>query len=318
MREGHYQNLLQTIDTVDLPFGSDFFQVLFDCLYDGVYFVDTQRKILFWNKAAERMTGYSAEEVVGHYCYEGILSHENNEGTILCNCKCPLQESIDTNNPATARVYLRHKKGYKMAVDVNIMPVLDNYGSVIGGVEIFRDASSYVALESAYDGMKRLAEMDPLTNVANRRSLDALLEEQLAVLKKTNIPFSVILADIDHFKLVNDQWGHVVGDEVLVHFADHLKNLCRSSDLVARYGGEEFMLLLPEQKIDQALILAKRLCNELGQISVASMNGQSITSSFGVAQGRQTDLPADLFNRVDQALYRAKEAGRNRVEAELS
>ena len=106
-----------------LPLGRDFFEKLLDSLYDGVYFVDTQRQILFWNRGAERLTGYAQEEVVGRYCFEELLQHTDEEGCRLCHDGCPLMKTIASGMPSKARVYLLHKDQRRIAVDVHVTPL---------------------------------------------------------------------------------------------------------------------------------------------------------------------------------------------------
>ncbi|MFO0910060.1 MAG: sensor domain-containing diguanylate cyclase [Isosphaeraceae bacterium] len=298
----------------ELPFGPQFFQKLFENLYDGVYFVDRQRRILFWNRGAELITGYSREEVLGRHCHARILDHVDVQGNALCLKQCPLACTIRDGKPRSARVFLRHKDGRRIAVDVHIMPLLDDDGQTLGGIEIFRDASSAVALEGAYEQLRVLAERDPLTGTANRRHLDVALAHQVELLRRTGIPFSLVLADVDHFKGVNDSYGHATGDRALVRFAEMLLRLSRPSDIVARYGGEEFVVILPGQKIEVASVVAERFRATTPQTAPIEMRGRMLTASFGITEAVLEDEADDVLRRADEALYRAKHGGRNRVE----
>ena len=300
----------------EYPFGPAFFERLFDNLYDGVYFVDRSRRILFWNKGAEQLTGYARDEVVGSHCHDNILDHVDAEGHPLCLETCPLAATIADGQPKTARVFLRHKDGRRIAVDVHIMPLRNDRDEIIGGVEIFRDASSSVALESAYNRLRTLAEKDPLTGIANRRFLDSALAEQLLMLGRTGIPFCVVLIDIDHFKQVNDRWGHAAGDRALQVFAGICSAIIRDNDTVGRMGGEEFAVILPDTDLPQAVLTAERLLSAVREANIAIDGGSSvrITASIGVATIGAGDTSLEqLLARSDAALYRAKAAGRDRV-----
>lgn len=302
------------ITPTELPFGEQFFRRLFDNLYDGVYFVNTQRQFLFWNAAAERLTGYTAKEILGCYCYANILNHVDANGNQLCSGGCPLVHTIDTGRPVSERVFLRHKDGRRIAVDVNVMPLRDDQGNILGGIEIFRDASSAVALEMAYRSLRELAEKDLLTGVANRRHLDRILDDQIELLTRTGIPFSVVMADIDHFKQVNDTWGHPMGDKALIAFAEKLQASCRRTDLVGRWGGEEFLAILPEQQLMIAAIAAERMRAATAESAPEELRERGLTGSFGVTEAIFGDTAASVIERADVALYRAKSLGRNRVE----
>jgi diguanylate cyclase (GGDEF)-like protein len=298
----------------ELPFGDRFFRKLFDNLYDGVYFVNTQRQLLFWNAGAERLTGYTAKEVLGSYCYANILDHIDGGGNHLCSGACPLVHTIDTGLPVSTRVFLRHKDGRRIAVDVNVMPLRNDLGNIIGGIEIFRDASSAVALETAYGSLRELAERDPLTGVANRRHLNRILDDQIELLTRTGIPFSVVMADIDHFKQVNDTWGHPMGDKALIGFAEKLEASCRQTDIVGRWGGEEFLVILPEQQLTIAATAAERMRAATAASAPEELRARGLAGSFGVTEAILGDTAIGVIERADVALYRAKSLGRNRVE----
>lgn len=160
--------------------------------------------------------------------------------------------------------------------------------------------------------IRQLLNTDPLTGAANRRHLDQRLAEEVERCRRHGRPLAVIMADIDHFKAVNDGHGHAAGDAVLRCFAELLRTHSRASDLVARYGGEEFTVLLPEASPPEAAAVAERLRAALaGQVQAAL--GRAVTASFGVALLRENEPIETLLARADQALYRSKHAGRNRV-----
>jgi diguanylate cyclase (GGDEF)-like protein/PAS domain S-box-containing protein len=301
--------------TEDLPFGEAFFRRLFDNLYDGVYFVDVNRRILFWNRGAERLSGYSADEVLDSYCHDDILGHADENGCSLCRESCPLVYTIQHGIPTSKRVFLRHKDGRRIAVDVHVMPLQNDQGEIIGGVEIFRDASSMIALETAYHRLRELVEKDSLTGVANRHHLDRVIDAQFDLLNRTGIPFCLILTDVDYFKEINDVWGHAVGDKAIIAFAESLQQASRQTDLVGRWGGDEFLVVLPELRIEDALHVAERQRQTVYDRAPAEMRSHGLTGSFGVAEAVLGDTPFALLERVDSALYRAKSQGRHRVEA---
>lgn len=147
---------------------------------------------------------------------------------------------------------------------------------------------------------------DPLTGVHNRRGLDESLKLMFAMLTRYKKPFSILMLDIDHFKQINDRFGHVRGDQVLRDLADAMVQAARDADVVARYGGEEFSIVLPETTLEGACEFADRLRNKIS----ASL---SVTVSVGVAQARADDSASTLLDVADSALYAAKSDGRNCV-----
>jgi diguanylate cyclase (GGDEF)-like protein/PAS domain S-box-containing protein len=297
------------------PFGGKFYERLLENMYDGVYFVDRSRRILYWNRGAEHLTGYSRHEVVGRACHDNILCHVDQAGTCLCQGYCPLLKTIQHGEPGSARVFLKHKEGHRVAVDVFVMPIFDEDGHIIGGVEVFRDASAILALEAAYMQMRELAEKDALTSAVNRRHAEEILSEQARLLRRTGVPFTVVMADIDHFKQINDRWGHAAGDAVLVGFVSCLERNSRKSDIVARMGGEEFLVILPGLTVGEGLRAAERLRLAVAVQEFPELQGQPLTASFGVTEARRGEAVEELLQRVDALLYQAKTGGRNQVVA---
>jgi diguanylate cyclase (GGDEF)-like protein len=156
--------------------------------------------------------------------------------------------------------------------------------------------------------------MDPLTRLLNRRGLDDALQVSRAQAARRSLPTSAIMVDIDHFKQVNDSFGHEIGDQVLRQVADIISRLCRSSDVIARTGGEEFLVVLPETDLDSARILAERIREAIGQRPIVVDSQRiGVTVSLGVSSV-VGDLNLDeLSLEADRAMYLAKRGGRNRV-----
>jgi diguanylate cyclase (GGDEF)-like protein len=157
-----------------------------------------------------------------------------------------------------------------------------------------------------------LMNTDSLTRLANRRFFIDLLAKAMAFAKRHAQPLSVIMADLDHFKAINDTYGHQVGDQVLAAFAQVMQTSIRQEDLAARFGGEEFILMLPGIALEQAAVLGERLRENLENLAIPGLKTR-VTASFGIAQYRPDDTFETLVNRADEALYAAKTAGRNRV-----
>ena len=175
----------------------------------------------------------------------------------------------------------------------------------------------FMARDRADEDNRRLAAVDSLTGVANRRAVIAALDRDVARSIRTHEPMALMMVDIDHFKNVNDRYGHPVGDKVLCSVAEVLRERVRSQDLVGRYGGEEFMVLLPDTTAKGGYLLAQQLCEAVQALRLEH-EGQPIpvTVSIGVYGGRLQ--PGDhwdmLISAADRALYEAKDRGRNRVE----
>jgi len=191
------------------------------------------------------------------------------------------------------------------------MPFDDQIGEV---GRIFNKTANQ--LEDSKIKLQRMATIDSFTGLLNRGEFERLLEVGLNAASKQGQPISLIMLDLDHFKIVNDKYGHQAGDTVLLEVVKCVENITRLSDVVARYGGEEFVVLLPHASKESAEILAERIRSDLGskEISIDANQAIKITASFGVASFPQdAKQPDDLIKKADKALYTAKEHGRNRV-----
>jgi diguanylate cyclase (GGDEF)-like protein/PAS domain S-box-containing protein len=297
-----------------VPFDDAFHKTIVDNIADGVYYVDRARTITHWNHGAERLTGFSVADVVGRHCYANLLSHVDAAGTPLCHAGCPLAATILDGEVREAEVWLRHRAGHRRPVRVRTAPVLGSDGSIIGAVEVFDDASRLLEARHQAEVAQRDALTDSLTGLPNRRHFDASLAGRLEDLRRYGWPFGLLVADIDHFKRVNDTYGHDVGDQALSTVAATLAGGIRAGDLAARWGGEEFAILVQAGDRDSMAVAAERLRILVARSAVrAAGKILPIRISVGGTPASPRDGSAELLARADRALYAAKEAGRNRV-----
>ena len=162
--------------------------------------------------------------------------------------------------------------------------------------------------------LEKLAFTDVLTEISNRRDYIARAESEFERFRRHRRTFSLLVLDLDHFKQVNDRFGHKVGDEVLKSFGGMLAKQARTNDLPARLGGEEFAVLLPETSIDKAEEVASRILKATREIKVSASDKANVTVSIGISQVRLDDKSIDdVMSRADRALYRAKDNGRDRA-----
>jgi len=291
-----------------------FYQRLLDTLSEGVYFVNLDRHITYWNQAAERISGYIQEEVVGRGCFDNILVHTNADGRPLCTIACPLSATLRDGAVRAMDVFLKHKLGHRVPVSVRVSPMHDASGSIIGAVEVFSDNSSNIdAIQKAH-ALEQLALVDALTQVGNRRSTDLEIQRFHAAFLRQSEPYGILFLDLDHFKEINDRHGHEAGDATLRMTAKTIANSIRSFDFLGRWGGEEFLAILANIDPAEAAATAER-CRALVQSCRLDWRHGVIRPavSIGVAVVRAGESPAALIGRADENLYAAKKAGRNRV-----
>ena len=180
-----------------------------------------------------------------------------------------------------------------------------------------------IGLRLEMEKLHGVALTDSLTGVMNRRAFDESIADQFNNPNSKSLPFSLLMADIDHFKQFNDNYGHSAGDRVLVYVSNILKKCIKGNDIVARYGGEEFAIILPDTNYDNAMVVANHICEKIRQKVLTSgdinkKNLGRITISIGVSQYKQNDTQSLLLERADKALYMAKNQGRDQAVGELS
>ncbi len=281
-------------------------------LHDGLYFVDKNRVILYWNKAAEQISGFLASEVVGKSCSDNIITHVDSEGNSLCNGMCPLAASISDGVSREAEVYMHHKDGHRIPVSVRVSTLTDEDGNVIGGIELFADISNQRTNELRVKELEKLALLDNLTQLANRNYIDREIKIKFEERKRFNLPFGVLFIDIDHFKKFNDQYGHVLGDDVLKFVANTFVANARPFDLYGRWGGEEFIGIIPNITDGDLENLGNRMRNLVKKSYIIHNNKKlQVTVSVGATIAMENDTLESLMKRVDKLLYQSKAAGRD-------
>ncbi len=285
---------------------------LLEQVSDGVYLVNTSRQITYWNTGAAQLTGYTAEEVLGRACSSALQRHVDDAGCELCRTGCPLAAVLADHVPHSGDVYLHHKDGHRVAVTVRGHPVTDPAGRIVGTAEVFseRPDSAYVDL-----GRRNLnSSDDPVTGLPARRLGEFHLATLTAAVAAGETTLGVIFVDVDHFKTINDTYGHGAGDQVLRMVGRSMATALRRGDLPIRWGGEEFVALLPGVDAGGLAAAAERVRLLVANSWLDHADARlQVTVSVGATLGRPADSPEDLIDRADRLMYLSKDAGRNRV-----
>lgn len=285
-----------------------------ESLYDGFYLVDSDLRFLVWNDGVQELLGHPSQEMLGRVWTSRLLSYADPQGNPLDDDQCPTNRVIATGRPNTAIIRVRTHSGQWIDVELQSVPLLDDQKRLHGVAEIFRNVNRTTRRPREFRELKMAASRDALTSVANRGEL----ETQLAVMvseygrSENAEPFSVIFLDVDHFKAINDTYGHGVGDQVLIDLARLLQHETYSGELVGRYGGEEFVILCPGTDMEQAVRRAERLRVAVLNGQVGGISDDQVSISLGITQSEPGDSVESVLRRADKALYQAKETGRNR------
>ena len=192
-----------------------FHQDVCDNLSEGVYFVDTERQITYWNRGAQTLSGFERDDAIGRHCYDNFLKHEDAQGKRLCHQGCPLAATLKDGQAREAEVFLHHKAGHKVPVSVRVSPVVDSSGTLIGAVEVFSNIAPQKELERRAKEFEELAYRDSLTGLSSRRHIELKLRQALEEVQEFGRRAGILLLDIVGFKRVIDTFGHLAGVVVL-------------------------------------------------------------------------------------------------------
>lgn len=299
--------------------------VILDTIDNGIILLEEDLTISAWNKWLEIYTNKSQDEVVGKNICD-LFEYIN---------KSRLQRKIKsvlvTNNPSFYSIDPHHflidipisnitnKFHTSMQQNITIVPYNLDKKQVM--IYIYNNTSlceTNIKLQKLNSKLEEMSHRDPLTNLFNRRYFKEESEKIQSFSKRNNFPLSIIMLDIDNFKIINDKYGHYVGDDVIIKISRILEEIIRNSDIIARFGGEEFVVLLQNSKESNTINVANKLKDSIQQSDIILPDGEVLkfTASFGVAQFDEKIDDNNLehtISRADDALYEAKRSGKNRV-----
>lgn len=289
-------------------FSPDLYKELLDRMSDGVYFVDRDRQILYWNEGATQLTGYKPEEILGLFCQDNTLCHVDGSGNQLCLSGCPLSDCLEDGTPHETDMFLRHKHGRRVPVNVRVQPIRDAAGEIVGAVEIFRDNTSQLEVRRKAETMERLAFLDALTQLPNRRFLEMSVRTALVEYHASGDPFGVLVFDLNDFKAINDRFGHAGGDRALKQVARTLSGALRGADVVGRWGGDEFLAIAHGVSEEVLAELAERCVALVKETSYRNDDGgfEGLSTAVGAALVEPRDTVERLVARADRKMYEKK------------
>ncbi len=291
---------------------AEHYKHMLDNLSEAVYGVDKERRILYWNKAAEQMTGHSAADVIGLNCAQGPLQHVDMVNLPMCEKNCPLACCIETGKDQEKLVFALHKDGQRIPVLVKTSVIYDTDGKISGAVEIFSDASELLQIREMNKELLRQTHLDVLTGVPNKQAFLDAMDREWFRFKRYNTPFSLLAIDIDYFRQLNDAYGRATGDAVLQWLVKQLRSSLRRADILGRVGGDKFMVLLSFSNRKSTLKVA-RMVQEMVRNEPCLDLPIAMTVSIGAVTIEDGESLANVIDRTEKALARSKEMGRNQV-----
>ena len=281
------------------------FRRLFESMQDVYYRTDTQGVVQHVGPGVRRVLGYEPHEIEGHTAESYYPQSKDRDAF-----KAAIMAHGEVSDFPGQMV---RKDGTVIDISISSHALFDHNGAFTGVEGLYRDVTQRKNLERE---LHRLATTDMLTGMANRRSFLEVAEATFQRARESHAPLTVLMLDLDHFKTINDRFGHLEGDRVLAEFARATKHQLRAGDTVGRLGGEEFGLLLPHTTPAEGADIANRILEAIRALELTDSNGRpyGVTTSMGLGTLSPGDRSLhDLLDRADQALYLAKRRGRNRI-----
>lgn len=298
------------------------FRTVLDALRVPVHCVDNDLRIIYWNEAAARQTGFEPSEVLWKVFNQEVLEATDLVERPILPAQCPLRTAVSTGKPSSLELHVRRKDGLRIPFSMQASPLRDDSGDVIGAVASWADIRNNIDyLQDQADVLRRLKQLenaaynDLLTGLPNRRSAESRLAQAMKRLEEEDAKFGVLLFDIDNFKQINDRNGHPVGDFALRGTATVLRSALRGNDMLFRWGGDEFLAIVTAEDFLQLEVCAERCRMRVQENRWTEVeNCPSITVSVGGSLATLTDNINTLLQRADDQLFQAKAGGRNRIQ----
>jgi diguanylate cyclase (GGDEF)-like protein/PAS domain S-box-containing protein len=285
---------------------------ILDNMSEGLYFVDRERRIIYWNKGAEIISGFASTEVLHRSCSENVLIHVNDKGESLCDGACPLADTMTDGQPRKTLVFMHAKAGHRLPVVVNTCPIKDERGAIIGGVEMFLDHSSPMAVMERVSDLQDAAALDPATGVAAWPLVEDFVLNRLRELNLFHWPYGLAAVKLDGVDEINRRYGPQMGQQSLQMVAQTMARNVRSFDLVGAGEGIELVAVLANFQRDPLRLALERLLHLIRQSRLPHPSGDiMVTASMGATTARDNDTVATLWQRAQDLLAQSQASGGN-------
>jgi diguanylate cyclase (GGDEF)-like protein/PAS domain S-box-containing protein len=291
----------------------EIYQTVLDKLQTGVYIVDRNRRIRFWNEGAEQITGYLRQDVVGRFLRDHLLTTDAVKD-VDSEPDDPINLVFRDGKPSTMDVSILHKDGYRVPIVLRTNPIRNSHGAVVGAAESFeknRSASDWTRRQA---GFADFGCLDAVTGVAAQSFMETQLRENLTIFAEHNIPFGILFIQIDHMDQFRASRGPGVVSTILRVIAQSVENCVRPSDLVGCWGVNQFIAILLECRESEVARVGERVRKMIGQAEIEWWGDRfSVTSPVGGAGCRAGDNAELLVARAAASLQESIEKGGNCV-----
>ncbi|MBC7350472.1 MAG: sensor domain-containing diguanylate cyclase [Candidatus Aminicenantes bacterium] len=300
----------QVLDRVQ----DEFIKHLLDYTTDGCLLLDRDKKIVFWNKVAEDLTGFTKEEMLGKSCQSETTLYTDYSGQNICASNCLCDKALQEKKPQVLEVFIQNKSGYRLPARLKALPVMNTEGQATGIVEIFTSTSPAITIPLRMPELEKMQLLDIDTGIPNRLYMEMYLKNKISEYQKYNIPFGLIYADIDSYNKIQERFGRFNGAKLIRMIARTLQKNIRYLDMVARWDNEEFIICLLNIDENRLDIVANKLRLLVAESYITVETGLlNATVSMGASLVQRFDTVESLVKRAEQLMLHSKWLGRNRV-----
>ncbi|MDI6846257.1 MAG: diguanylate cyclase [Candidatus Saccharicenans sp.] len=292
----------------------DFLRQIFQHTTDCFVLLDQEKKIVFWNRAAEELTGYSQEEMLGKSCLTEKSLYTDGLGQSLCGHSCFCDKIIEDKKPKVLEVFVQNKAGYRLPVRLKALPIIGSDGNPAGIAHVFNSVSPAITIPLRVPELEKMGLLDPDTGIPNRTYMEMYLKSKINEYQQYNLPFGLIYADIDNFNKFQERFGRFNGAKLIRMIARTLHKNVRYLDLVARWDNEEFLICLLNVNENRLDIVANKLRLLVAESYITVETGLlNATVSMGATLIQRFDTIESLVKRAEQLMLHSKWLGRNKV-----
>jgi len=281
---------------------------------DAVVWLDKDRRVVYWNKSAELISGREASSVLGKPCSEEPGLFVDFGGVNICRDKCPVAMTLKDGAPRTLDVYLQHKEGFRTPATLRIIPVFKDDGEILGAVETFSSTAPKVTLPLGLPELEKMGLVETETGIPAKQYLDMTLNTRIEEFQKYGLPFGLIYVDIDNYGKILEKHGRFNAGKIVRTVARTLHKNIRFFDIVGRWSTEEFLVVLLNIDDSRLDIVANKLRLLVSESYITTETGMlSATVSMGASLVLRYDTVESLIKRSEQLMMHSKWLGKNRV-----
>jgi len=281
---------------------------------DGVVCLDRNRKVVYWNKAAELITGREASTIVGRACFEEPALFADFGGVNICRDKCPVAMTLRDGAPRAIEVYLEHKEGFRTPAALRIIPVFNEEGEILGAVETFSSTAPKITLPLGLPELEKMGLVETETGIPSKQYLDMTLATRLEEFQKYGLSFGLIYVDIDNYGKILEKHGRFNSGKIVRTVARTLQKNIRFFDIVGRWSTEEFLIVLLNVDEGHLDVVANKLRLLVAESYITTETGMlNATVSMGASLVLRYDTVESLVKRGEQLMMHSQWLGKNRV-----